>query len=239
MNWDNFKDKFHPSWHCKIKPFIESEECNKIFAFLKAESKAGKNIAPQSINLWKCFKETSLDDLKVVLMGVTPYNTIKDGLPIADGLLMGCSITEQLHPTLDYFYKGLEVDVYNGLRLDYRPTPNVSYLSHQGVLMLNASLTIEEDKIEEHLNIWEPFIQYLFENILNITGVPYVFLGEEAAKYSKYAGHLNKIFILEHPSDSAITKTQWNTKGVFKKVNELIDYTNNWTIEWLDIDCPF
>ena len=35
MNWNNFKDHFHPSWHDKIKPFIESEECDENICILK------------------------------------------------------------------------------------------------------------------------------------------------------------------------------------------------------------
>ena len=96
MNWDNFKNQFHESWHGKMRPFIESEECDKIYAYLKAESKRGKKVAPLSMHVWRCFKETSLDDLKVVMVGMCPYHTFKNDAPVADGLLMGCSITEQV-----------------------------------------------------------------------------------------------------------------------------------------------
>jgi len=61
MKWDNFKQHFHPSWHGKMKTFIESNECDEIYAFLKKESKRGKQIAPLSSNVYKCFKETPLD----------------------------------------------------------------------------------------------------------------------------------------------------------------------------------
>ncbi len=53
MEWNKFKDKFHESWHAKMRPFIESEECDKIYAFLKSESKRGKTIAPLSQNVWR------------------------------------------------------------------------------------------------------------------------------------------------------------------------------------------
>ena len=60
MKWDNFKEHFHPSWHGKMKPFIESNECDEIYAFLKKESKRGKQIAPLSSQVYRCFKETPL-----------------------------------------------------------------------------------------------------------------------------------------------------------------------------------
>ena len=53
MKWDNFKEHFHPSWHGKMKTFIESNECDEIYAFLKKESKRGKEIAPLSSQVYR------------------------------------------------------------------------------------------------------------------------------------------------------------------------------------------
>jgi ribosomal 50S subunit-recycling heat shock protein len=65
MDWNKFSHQFDESWHNIIKPFIESEECDKIYAFLKKESARGKKIAPNSSDVFRCFKETKLSDLKV------------------------------------------------------------------------------------------------------------------------------------------------------------------------------
>ena len=70
MKWEKFEHQFDESWHNIIKPFIESEECDKIYAFLKKESARGKKIAPNSSDVFRCFKETKLSDLKVVLIGM-------------------------------------------------------------------------------------------------------------------------------------------------------------------------
>jgi hypothetical protein len=67
MNFEKFKRCFHESWHDKIRPFIESEECDNIYKFLKHESGRGKRIAPLSDNVYRCFLETPLDTLKVVM----------------------------------------------------------------------------------------------------------------------------------------------------------------------------
>jgi len=75
MIWEKFVDFFHESWHEKMRPFIESEECDKIYAFLKTESKRGKRIAPLSHNVFRCFKETPLTDVRVILVGMCPYHT--------------------------------------------------------------------------------------------------------------------------------------------------------------------
>ena len=239
MKWDNFKHQFHPSWHAKMRPFIESEECDKIYAFLKAESKRGKRVAPLSMHVWRCFKETSLDDLKVVMVGLCPYHTLKNDAPVADGLLMGCSITEQVQPSLDQFYDALEREFYDGLNLSIIKNPDVTFLAKQGVLMLNAALTTEINKAGSHMKIWEPFIKYLFEEVLNVLGVPYVFLGKDAAKYKKYTGIFTHVFEISHPASASYKGAEWDTEGVFIKVNTLLEENNGFSVMWLDIDAPF
>ncbi len=189
MQWEKFKDQFHESWHAKVRPFIESEQCDKIYEFLKKESKRGKKIAPLSSNVFRAFRETSLDNLKVVMMGMCPYHTSIGGEYVADGLLMGCSITGKLQPSLEQFYKAIERELYEDVK--HEKTPDVRYLASQGVLMLNAALTTEINKAGSHIALWEPFTRYLFENVLDTAGVPIIFLGKDAAKYERYVPPLH------------------------------------------------
>lgn len=239
MNWEKFEDKFHESWHAKMKPFIESDECDAIYEFLKKESKRGKNIAPLSSNVFRAFKETPLDNLKVVMLGMCPYHTIKNGTCVADGLLMGCSITETLQPSLDQFYGGIERELHNGLNLKYIKTPDVSYLASQGVLMLNAALTTEINKAGSHISIWEPFTRYLFEHVLDTTGAPVIFLGKDAAKYQRYVSPFTWSFVLSHPASASYKNTEWSTEGVFGKVDKILRENNNYKIYWLLEEPPF
>lgn len=239
MNWESFKHQMHPSWHAKMKPFIESEECDKIYAYLKSESKRGKKVAPISMHVWRCFLETSLDDLKVVMVGLCPYHTLKNDAPVADGLLMGCSVTGVVQPSLDQYYRAVEKEFYDGLNLNIIENPDVSFIAHQGVLMLNAALTTEINKAGSHLEIWEPFIKYLFEEIINHLGIPIIFLGKESAKYKKYTGIFTHVFELSHPASAAYKGTDWDTEGVFTKVNRLLEENNGFSVQWVDLDAPF
>ena len=66
MIWENFEEHFHPSWYNKIRPWVESEDCDKVYSFLKSETRRGKKIAPLSSNVFRAFKETPLDELKMV-----------------------------------------------------------------------------------------------------------------------------------------------------------------------------
>lgn len=240
MDWSKFKDQFHESWHPKMKQFIESEECDKIYEFLKKESKRGKQIAPLSTNTFRAFKETRLDDLYAVMVGMCPYHTFKNGEPVADGLLMGCSVTGYLQPSLQKFYEGVERDAYDGLSLTAnKKNPDVSYLARQGVLMLNAALTTEVNKAGSHIDVWEPFTIWLFENVINYTGVPIIFLGKDAARYERYTAPFTWTFTLSHPASASYKQTDWETEGVFKKVKEIVKQNNGVSIHWLDEEPPF
>ena len=236
MQWEKFKDQFHESWHAKVRPFIESEQCDKIYEFLKKESKRGKKIAPLSSNVFRAFRETSLDNLKVVMMGMCPYHTSIGGEYVADGLLMGCSITGKLQPSLEQFYKAIERELYEDVK--HEKTPDVRYLASQGVLMLNAALTTEINKAGSHLKIWEPFIKYVFENAIAASRVPVVFLGKEASKFKRYMPPLTWSFELSHPASASYKNTDWDSEGVFTKVNRVLLDEKKTQIHWLD-DLPF
>ena len=240
MQFEKFKNLFHESWHDKMRPFIESEECDNIYKFLKSESQRGKRIAPLSVNVYRCFLETPLDELKVVILGMCPYHTLSGEMPVADGLAMSCSVTGYLQPSLDQFYKGVENDLYGRMMFEFNlKHPDLSYLAHQGVLLWNAALTTEINKAGSHLELWEPFTKYVFQEILSTTGVPTIFLGKEAAKFERYTGLFSHNFPISHPASAAYKKTDWSTEGVFTKANKILKEVNNYEINWLYQEPPF
>jgi len=221
-----------------MKPFIESEACDNIYKYLKSEVKRGKKLAPLSSSIYRCFKETTYDNLKVVLMGMCPYHTFKNGMPVADGLLMGCSVTDQLQPSLQQFYDGIERELYNGLTLGHFKPADVSFLAKQGVLMYNAALTTEMNKAGSHIDVWEPFTKYVLEEIITPTNVPIIFLGKDAAKFEKYTNPFSWTFKVSHPASASYKNTDWDTEGTFGKVNRVLKDNNNFEIKWLE-ELPF
>ena len=233
MNWDNFKSHFHPSWHSKLKIFIESNECNDIYKFLKQEGQGGKKLAPLSINTYRTFKDTSLDDLLCVIIGDGPYSDFTEEGPIASGVLFGANTRVQTD--LVEFYTGIENELFNGLNLDYVQDYNLEYLSKQGVLLLNSSLTTEKDVPNAHKDVWKPFITFLLKEVIGPTGVSILFLGENAQSYRSLVEKTNFCYALDFPrmGDS------WKTNGVFKYISDNIWDSNNETIMWLNSDVPF
>ena len=74
---------------------------------------------------------------------------------------------------------------------------------------------------------------------MNITGVPIIFLGKDAGKYKKYTGIFCHNFVISHPASAAYKGTDWDTEGVFVKVNRLLEENNGFSVQWLDMDVPF
>ena len=236
MDFESFKPLLHKSWWSKLQPFIESEECDRIYKFLKKDAKRGRILCPSSSNVWRCFLETPYDDVRVIMCGLSPYHSLIYGKPIADGLLMSCSITDKLQPSLEQWYSALKKDIYHGLDIEIEKSPSLVYLAKQGVLMLNASLTTEANKAGSHLALWEPFMKYLFEDVLVTTGIPVIFLGKEAAKLEKYVMPFTWIFKLSHPASAAYTQTEWSSEGTFTKVSKILKGNNNQKIQWLNTE---
>jgi uracil-DNA glycosylase len=239
MNKDLFKDKMTEQWWRKLSPFFVSEQCDEIYKQLKEFSKAGKKIAPNSDNTFRVFQECELSNVNVVMVFMDPYFKFVDGNPIADGVALSCKSTGKLQPSLQHFYKGLEAELYNGMGLDLDFSADIDYLCHQGILMLNAALTVEEGKAGSHIELWKPFTTYLFENVINYMNVPVIFVGNDAQKYMPLCKSPHQ-FKLSHPASASYTGKEWNTNSVFTEVNEIVLKNNGKTLQWMMLqECPF
>lgn len=235
-----FENKFG-TWWPKIEKFFDIQGFEPIYRRIKEDSAAGKLIAPSSKDTFKCFQRTELSDLKCVMMGLSPYHTMdrRKGIMVADGLLMSASVTQELPPSLVKFYGGLEEEYRDTVTSPFERDPDLNYLASQGVLMFNASLTTEVGKAGSHLDIWEPFTRFIFEEILAVSGVPIIFLGKEASKFSRYLGPMQWQFPLSHPAAASYREEDWHTNGTFKKVNKIIKDTNGYSIMWIKTGTPF
>lgn len=238
LDWKKFAPLFG-TWADRIKPFFDEGGLDPVYSFLRGQSQAGKQIAPASMHTYRTFIETPLHDLKAVIVCQDPYFKFINGSPIASGVAMDCSITARVQPTLSHFYLGLEKELFDGLNLNYVQEYDLSYLSSQGVLLLNAALTVEKDKAGSHMTVWEPFTKFLLQNVISSTGVPVLFLGKEAARFELLLAGTNPTYTLSHPASAVYTGRPWETEGVFTKLNKHIWDSNKDTILWLPLDPPF
>lgn len=232
LKWENFENVFG-DWAPRIKPFFDKGGFEEIYSFLKKESKRGVQIAPKSENVFRAFKETSFDNLKVIIVGMAPYHTFYNDQPVADGLCLSCSVTGKLQPSLVKWYEGIEEELYEGSHLTIIRDPDLKFLANQGVMLLNSALTTSKGKPGNMINLWEPFMKYLFEEVLVTNAIPIVLLGREAQKMRRYIMPFTWIFDLPHPASAAYASMQWSSNGVFSAVNRILKENNNNVVQWI------
>lgn len=243
MQYEKFKGYFG-TWAEKFKSFIEGEEFDNIFKKLKQDGKEGRIICPASTNLFRAFELCKYENLKVVLLGMEPYSNYNSQTKtfVADGLTFSCSITDRPQPSLTKIYEAIEDDVYNGLDLHHTKTNDLSYLAQQGVLLLNASLTVEMGKIGSHKDLWHPFIKFLIEEIINPynTGIVFLLMGKQAQEFAPYILPFNHYVLeTEHPSYANRQERKMLHKEVFSQTNRILKENNNYKINWLLENAPF
>ena len=235
LNKDNFISLFG-DWWSRIEKFFDDGGFEPIYEFLKKESLRGVQIAPLSSDTFRCFQETPFNDLKLIIAGLSPYHTFKNNKPIADGILMSCSYTGILQPSLAAWYDEIERQLYQGLNVHLIKDPDLKFLCSQGILMYNVGLTCPKNKPGAHGHIWEDFTKFLLSEVIFGAGVPVVFLGREAAKFKRYVPPFTWTFEVVHPAASSYSGEDWNSEGLFKKLNKILKDSNNFEIQWMKTD---
>lgn len=235
LNKNSFRPLFG-EWWPKIEEFFDMGGFDPIYKELKERSKRGIKIFPSSENVFRAFQECPPSNLRVIVLGMCPYHSTSNGLIIADGLALSCGITKYPQPSLEYFWGAIERELYNNLCLPCVKNPDLTYLSNrEGVMLLNAGLTVENRKAGSMNKLWLDFMAYLFSCVFDVYGVPVILLGNEAQKIEKYINPFTTIFRLSHPVSSAYKNEDfWDSKGTFKELDTILKYKHGKGINWFD-----
>lgn len=193
---------------------------------LAAETAAGKQIFPPLKMVFSAFNETPWDKVKVVVIGQDPYHD--DGQ--AHGMCFSVLAGVKPPPSLKNMYKELTTDI-PGFK-----EPNHGYLlswAHQGVLLLNATLTVEAHKPNSHAKIgWLQFTDAVIAE-LSEKHSALVFLlwgGFAQKKGKKIDRQKHKVIECAHPSPLSVT--QWMGCKTFSKCNEALVALGKTPIDW-------
>lgn len=209
---------------------ILNEEYNKeyfknLIDFIKQEYK-NKTIYPKQNEVFNAFKYTDFDNVKVVILGQDPYH----GPNQAEGLSFSVSNEVLKPPSLKNIFKELESD----LGIPFPEDNSLKPWAKQGVLLLNAVLTVEEHKPTSHKNKgWEIFTDNVIKT-LNNRDKPVVFIlwGAYARAKKEYITN-PKHYIIEsaHPSPFSARNGFFGSKP-FSKTNEFLKKNNIKEIDW-------
>lgn len=218
-------------WDKVFKSYIFSSDFEDSIKKLHTFATQNKRFTPPLKDIFKAFEECPYKDLKVVMIGQDPYPQ----LGVADGIAFSCSKTDTPQPSLRYIFNELEREfpAYRTNDLLYNPL-DLKRWSNQGILMLNTTLTCEVGNIGSHYDVWKTFTAYLLTYLNdNYTGIVYVFMGKKAEGWSDLINEkFNYKFNIPHPASAAYKGGKWDSKGVFKEINNILRDNTNKTIIW-------
>ena len=206
-------DEFNASYFLELKSFLVDE-------------KKKYTIFPPGPEIFAAFNFTSFDNVRVVILGQDPYHGTKQ----ANGLCFSVKDNIRKPPSLQNIFK----ELYNDLTYPIPESGNLEKWAKQGVLLLNATLTVRASQAGSHQNKgWENFTDAVISN-LSVKKEKLVFI-----LWGKYAQNketlvdAEKHFIIKsaHPSPFSADRGFFGSKP-FSKTNNYLRQTNQVEIDW-------
>jgi uracil-DNA glycosylase len=160
--------QLEPAWKARVGEYLQRDEMQALAAYLRARKSAGARIYPPGPQMFAAFEATPFDAVKLVILGQDPYH----GHGQAHGLCFSVPPGVAVPPSLGNIFKELQRDL--GI-----PRPDHGCLlpwSRQGVLLLNAVLSVEDGRAGAHQGQgWEGFTDHVVD-VLNREREGLVFL---------------------------------------------------------------
>jgi uracil-DNA glycosylase len=215
------------SWNEFIQSEQKKEYYQALSTFLDIERKNGKEIFPKENLYFNALQLTALENVKVVILGQDPYH----GEGQAHGLSFSVPDGVKVPPSLRNIYKELAQSIDD---FEIPESGNLTDWAEQGVLLLNAVLTVEKANAGSHANKgWEIFTDNVIKH-LNETQSNIIFLlwGSYAHKKGRFIDK-NKHTVLKstHPSPLSAYRGFLGC-GHFREVNEILTSSGKNKINW-------
>jgi uracil-DNA glycosylase len=219
--------KIEPSWHEVLKSEFTKPYFLEIVTFLKIEKNAGKTIYPPGPLIFNAFNHTPFDKVKVVILGQDPYHNPGQ----AHGLSFSVPAGVKPPPSLVNIFKEIQKDLSITMPEGYG---NLTNWADQGVLLLNAILTVRANEPASHAKIgWMNFTDAVITKISDEKkGVIFLLWGKFAQEKQLLIDE-TKHFVLKaaHPSPFSADKGFFGCKH-FSKANELLNNQGLAPINW-------
>jgi len=218
--------KIHQSWMEVLSQEFDNQNFRKLKQFLVKQKAEGKLIYPPSNQIFSAFDHTPFDMIKVVIIGQDPYH----GPGQANGLCFSVVPGNKIPPSLVNIYKELKDDV----GFDNNGNGDLMSWAQQGVLLINATLTVEAHVPGSHQHKgWEEFTDSVIRKISNEKENVIFLLWGKFAQQKEVLIDSNKHHILKaaHPSPFSAYRGFFGCKH-FSKVNEILTNINNKIIDW-------
>jgi len=218
--------KIKDSWKNILQSEFEKPYFENLTSFVKNEY-SKHTCYPKGADVFAAFDFCALDDLKVVILGQDPYH----GVGQANGLCFSVHDGITHPPSLINIFKEIEKDV----NIPYPKSGDLSRWAKQGVLLLNATLTVRAGEAGSHQKQgWEQFTDAVIQKISEEKkDVVFLLWGGFAKKKAKLIDK-NKHHILTsgHPSPLSANRGYWFDNKHFSKTNDFLQSIGSATIQW-------
>lgn len=218
--------KIDPSWLSRLSSEFETPRMESLRTFLRQELNRKKKIYPQPNEWFAALNTTPFDKVKVVIVGQDPYH----GPGQAHGLSFSVRPGVRFPPSLQNIFKELRDDVGASIPA----SGSLQKWAEQGVLLLNAVLTVEEGRAASHQGKgWEEFTDAVITKLAQEReGLAFILWGSYAQKKGQHIDR-KKHFVLEspHPSPLSAHRGFLGSKP-FSRVNKYLASIGKEPIDW-------
>jgi uracil-DNA glycosylase len=216
----------HPSWKKVLNQEFEKDYFKQLKQFLVEEKRKGAHIYPPGNQIFAALDHTPLDDVKVVLLGQDPYH----GHGQAHGLCFSVNDGVRFPPSLQNIFKELKEDCGCEIPL----SGNLTKWADQGVLLLNATLTVRANEAGSHQNKgWETFTDQIIKTISDTKKhIVFILWGRFAqGKETLIDAQKHLILKAAHPSPFSAYNGFFGCKH-FSKTNTYLNNNGLTEINW-------
>lgn len=220
--------KIHPSWQKILKSEFQKPYFQELTEFIEKES-TKTTIYPEEKNIFRAFQLCPFDSVKVVILGQDPYH----GPGQANGLCFSVNDGLPLPPSLKNIYKEINSD----LQIQMPPKGNLDNWARQGVLLLNATLTVQANQAGSHQRKgWEKFTDAVIKTISEQKEHLVILLwgryAQEKGKVIDRSKHL--VLTAAHPSPLSAYNGFFGCKH-FSKTNQYLESVGQKSIDWAQL----
>ena len=217
--------KLDDSWKQHLQPEFEKEYFKQLVEFVKNEY-ATATVFPPGPFIFKALNECPFENVKVLILGQDPYHTPG----VANGLAFSANPDKKIPPSLQNIYKELKSD----LGTEPPTNPDLTKWAQQGVLLLNATLTVRKGEAGSHQGKgWEHFTDAVIKTVSDQKEhVVFILWGAFAQKKEGLIDS-SKHFIIKSPHPSPFSAhTGFLGSKPFSKTNEYLQSNRLSEILW-------
>jgi uracil-DNA glycosylase len=216
-----------PSWLAVLKDEFEKPYMTNLKKFLQTEKEAGQVVYPKNADIFRAFNDTPFDKVKVVILGQDPYHGPNQAHGLSFSVQKGIAIPK----SLINIYKELATDIPGFVKPAHG---NLEEWAKQGVLLLNATLTVRAGEAASHQKKgWEVFTDEVIHTLSEKrTGLVFILWGAYAqSKIQLIDQSKHHVIKSVHPSPLSVERGFWGSKP-FSKANAYLEKEGQKPIDW-------